>query len=93
MDASGFPRGYLMRDKSVHGFRSGDLAWADASPRRPACSGPAVVRASGSFRVGERDAVPWRACRLLQRADGYAYTVGGRGAAARQRADAAAGAA
>jgi len=31
-------------------------------------------------------------CRLLQRADGYAYTVGGRGAAARPGAEAAAGA-
>ena len=93
VDGSGFPRGHLMRGKSVHGFRSGDLARADASLRRPACEGPVVVRASARFRVGERDGVPWRACRLLQRADGYAYTTFGWGGAARPRADAAAGAA
>jgi hypothetical protein len=70
VDARGFPRGYLMRGKSVHGFRSGDFVRAGASARRPACAGPVVMRASGSFQVGKRDGVPWRACRLLQRADG-----------------------
>lgn len=38
-------------------------------------TGPIVARASGSFQLGPFDPVRWRACRLLQRADGYAYRL------------------
>ena len=85
-DAQGFPRGYLMRGKSVHGLRSGDLVRAGvrhrAGRRLPAAfvaeieaTGPVVVRTRGAFHVGPFDPVRWQACRLLQRADGYAYRV------------------
>ena len=85
-DAHGFPRGYLMRGKSVHGLRSGDLVTAGvrhrAGGRLPAAfvaeieaTGPVAVRASGSFRLGPFDPVRWQASRLLQRGDGYAYHV------------------
>ena len=85
-DAHGFPRGYLMRGKTVHGLRSGDLVHAAVRVRvggglprgfvaEAETTGPVVVRASGSFCLGPFDPVRWRACRLLQRADGYAYRL------------------
>ncbi len=83
VDASGFPRGYRMRQKTVHGFQTGDLVRAEVPRGKHAGirSGRVVVRASGSFRVGEADGISWRYCRLLQRADGYEYTLkGGSGA-------------
>ena len=85
-DAHGFPRGHLMRSKSVHGLRSGDLVRAGVRVRvggglprifvaEAEITGPVVVRASGSFRLGPFDPVRWQASRLLQRGDGYAYRV------------------
>lgn len=84
VNASGFPRGYLLRGKSVHGLRSGDLVRAGVRMRAGGglprslvveveATGHLVVRASGSFRLWPFDPVRWQACRLLQRADGYAY--------------------
>ncbi len=83
VDAQGFPRGYRLRRKMVHGFRTGDLVRADvpAGQHRGVHQGHVAVRASGSFRVGRTDGVSWRHCRLLQRADGYGYSAkGGSGA-------------
>jgi len=77
--AHGFPRGYRMRSKTVHGFRTGDLVRAAVpnGKRAGVHVGPVAVRVSGSFRVGSADGVSWRYCRLLQRADGYTYAKGG----------------
>ncbi|GER85582.1 hypothetical protein KTAU_42160 [Thermogemmatispora aurantia] len=82
VDAHGFPRGYRMRSKTVRGFRTGDLVRAEVlkGKRTGVHIGPVAVRASGSFRVGKADGISWRCCRLLQRADGYGYMKGGRGA-------------
>jgi 5-methylcytosine-specific restriction endonuclease McrA len=75
LDAYGFPRAYLMRQRRVHGFQTGDLVRADVSHGK--CAGMHVgrvsVRARGSFRVGQHDGVSWRTCVLLQRAGGYAH--------------------
>lgn len=81
VDALGFPRGYRMRFKTVHGFRTGDLVRAVVphGKRAGVHVGPVAVRASGSFRVGSADGISWRYCRLLQRSDGYAYGKGGSG--------------
>lgn len=78
-DAAGFPRGYRMRRKTVCGFRTGDLVLAvvPAGKNAGVHVGRATVRASGWFRVGARDGIPWRRCRLLQRADGYEYGLKG----------------
>lgn len=71
----GFPRGYLLRQKHVHGFATGDLVRAElpAGKHAGVHIGRVAVRASGSFRVGTVDGISWRHCRLLQRADGYEY--------------------
>ncbi|HEY7358394.1 MAG TPA: HNH endonuclease, partial [Ktedonobacterales bacterium] len=78
VDGAGFPRGYRMRQKRVHGFQTGDLVNADVpAPLKTAGRhvGTIAVRASGSFRVGTVDGIGWRYCRLVQRADGYRYQL------------------
>jgi len=79
-DAYGFFRLLLPSAKRVHGFATGDLVTADVPPGRKTSghhTGRAVVRSSGSFRVGTTDGIIWKNCRLLQRADGYEYTTQG----------------
>jgi 5-methylcytosine-specific restriction endonuclease McrA len=75
VDAHGFPRGYLLRQKRVHGFQTGDLVRAEVPCGKPAGVhvGRVRVRRNGSFRVGKIDGISWRHCQLLQRADGYEY--------------------
>jgi 5-methylcytosine-specific restriction endonuclease McrA len=79
MDASGFPRGYRMRRKRVHGFATGDLVRADVPRGRHAGRhvGRVAVRASGWFRVGQADGILWRHCVLICRTDGYDYHLKG----------------
>lgn len=75
-DAAGFPRGYCLRKKQVHGFQTGDLVRAHV-PRGKYAGihiGRVVVRAKGSFQVGTVDGIGWRHCYLLQRGDGYTYS-------------------
>ncbi|MBV8610052.1 MAG: HNH endonuclease, partial [Singulisphaera sp.] len=78
----GFPRGYLMRRKSVRGFRTGDIVQAvvTAGKKVGTYLGRVAVRATGSFNVQTTDGViqglSWRSCTTLQRADGYAYSLG-----------------
>lgn len=74
--AEGFPRGYLMRQKHVQGFKTGDLVRAAMpAPLKTAGfhRGRVAVRVSGSFRVGRVDGINARYCLLVQRADGYEY--------------------
>jgi len=79
LDAFGFPRGYLMRQKSVKGFRTGDLVRAEvpAGKKAGAHVGRVAVRRTGSFNIQTGCAVvqgiSHRHCRLMQRADGYGY--------------------
>lgn len=42
LDAFGFPRGYLMRSKSVHGFQTGDMVKATVPLGRPICHGHTI---------------------------------------------------
>jgi 5-methylcytosine-specific restriction endonuclease McrA len=73
---SGFPRGYLMRQKRVRGFQTGDLVRAEVPSQlktRGVHTGRVAVRASGSFRVGKVDGINAKYCRLLQSCDGYSY--------------------
>ena len=80
LDAFGFPRGYLMREKSVNGFRTGDMVRATV-PRGKKVgvyTGRVAVRASGSFNIqtaaGVVQGIGHRHCTLLARGDGYAYS-------------------
>jgi 5-methylcytosine-specific restriction endonuclease McrA len=77
--AYGFPRGYLSRRKSVHGFQTGDLVRADvlAGKKAGVHCGRLAVRASGRFNIQTSgpvvQGISWRYCTLLQRGDGYSY--------------------
>lgn len=75
----GFPRGYLIRQKRVFGFQTGDLVMAVVPHGKKAGAhrGRVAIRASGSFNIqmpaGIVQGVSYRHCRLLQRGDGYGY--------------------
>jgi 5-methylcytosine-specific restriction endonuclease McrA len=78
VDASGFPRGYLMREKRMQGFSTGDLVRARVPERLKTGGvhvGRVAVRGSGAFRVGKIDGISAKYCRVVQRADGYSYAL------------------
>ena len=77
----GFPRGYLMRCKRVRGFQTGDLVRAIVPSGKNAGPhiGRVAVRATASFNIqtpqGAIQGIHARYCTLLQRADGYGYSM------------------
>ena len=79
LDKFGFPRGYLMRQKSVYGFATGDLVKATVKKgkKQGGYRGRVAVRATGSFNIqtteGVIQGVSHKYCKLLQRGDGYGY--------------------
>lgn len=79
LDKFGFPRGYLMRSKRVHGFGTGDMVRADVpnGVKTGIHSGRVAVRASGSFNIqgphGVVQGISHKHCRVVQRNDGYGY--------------------
>ena len=79
LTAHGFPRGYLLRAKRVHGFGTGDLVKAEVLSGRKAgrYTGRVAIRASGWFNIqtpqGVTEGISHKCCRLLQRSDGYGY--------------------
>ena len=85
LDAFGFPRGFLTREKSHFGFQTGDLVRADVPTGKKAGThvGRVAVRASGSFNIqtgsGVVQGISQKHCRLLQRADGYGYSFQSKG--------------
>ena len=80
LDKYGFPRGYLMRQKSVKGFQTGDMVRATVTAGKKVGSyvGRVAVRSSGSFNIqnGKEvvQGIGYRCCTLVQRADGYGYS-------------------
>ncbi|NVZ11652.1 RRXRR domain-containing protein [Allochromatium humboldtianum] len=78
-DRFGFPRGYLMRHKRVHGVQTGDrvIARVPTGKKAGVHVGRVAVRARGVFNIqtaaGVVDSLSHRHCRVLQRADGYGY--------------------
>ncbi len=78
VNETGFPRGYLTREKRVRGFSTGDLVRArvpEPLKTRGVHAGRVAVRASGKFRVGKLDGISAKYCQVVQRADGYSYTL------------------
>jgi 5-methylcytosine-specific restriction endonuclease McrA len=79
-DAFGFPRGYLMREKSVKGFRTGDMVRATVPTGKKAGThtGRVAVRATGSFNIqtpsGVVQGIGHKHCVVLMRGDGYSYS-------------------
>ncbi|WP_219534021.1 RNA-guided endonuclease IscB [Nonomuraea guangzhouensis] len=80
-DRYGFPRLRLPRVKHVHGFATGDLVRATLAKGKNTGvhTGRVAVRTTGSFNIttatGTRQGINHKHIRLLQRADGYAYTT------------------
>lgn len=81
LTAQGFPRGYLMRQKQVRGFQTGDRVMATVPAGKMAGNhvGRVAVRATGSFNIqtaqGVVQGIHHRHCRLIQRNDGYGYST------------------
>ncbi|MGP3914079.1 RNA-guided endonuclease IscB [Nonomuraea sp. 10N515B] len=79
-DAFGFPRLRLPRTKQIHGYQTGDLVRAIVPKGKYAGThtGRVSVRTSGYHTIqtpsGRLD-TSHKHLRLLQRADGYAYTI------------------
>jgi hypothetical protein len=75
----GFPRGYLMREKSVHGFQTGDTVRTivPIGKKEGTWLGRVAIRKTGSFNIqtssGTVQGISYQHCRLMQRADGYGY--------------------
>ena len=77
----GFPRGYLMREKSVHGFQTGDMVRAiiTTGKKEGIWLGRVAIRKTGSFNVqtatGAVQGISYRHCQIMQKADGYGYHI------------------
>ncbi|HAA46649.1 MAG: HNH endonuclease [Halomonas sp. 54_146] len=75
----GFPRGYLMRQKQVHGFQTGDMVKAVVPTGKKAGThmGRVAVRKTGSFNIqteqGTVQGISHKHCTVIQRGDGYGY--------------------
>jgi 5-methylcytosine-specific restriction endonuclease McrA len=75
----GFPRGYLLRQKAVHGFQTGDQVTACVTKGKKTgrYKGRVAVRASGFFNIttttGVVQGISHHYCQLITRNDGYGY--------------------
>lgn len=81
LDAFGFPRGYLTRQKRIKGFQTGDMVSVNVPAGKKAGlhTGRVAVRASGSFNIqtaqGVVQGISHKHCKVIQRADGYGYSI------------------
>ena len=81
LDSFGFPRGFLTRTKAHFGFQTGDRVRAIVTKGKKTgtYAGRVAVRSSGSFNLqtgsGMVQGISYKDCRLLQRADGYGYSI------------------
>jgi RRXRR protein/HNH endonuclease len=78
VDASGFPVGYLTRQKQIEGIKTGDRVRAVVPlgfAAHGTHTGRIAVRANRQFRMGKVQGIPARFCQMLQLADGYDYAV------------------
>lgn len=81
LDKYGCVRGYLTRSKSIHGFQTGDMVKAEVTKGKKAgtYSGRVAVRATGNFNIqtsnGLAQGVSHRFCTVVQRGDGYGYSL------------------
>ena len=75
----GFPRAYLMRQKSVKGFQTGDIVKASVTQGKKVgtYTGRVAVRTSGNFNITTKErtiqGINHRYCKLVSRNDGYGY--------------------
>ena len=77
-----FPFGKpFMREKLVHGFQTGDIVKAVVPDGKKAGAhvGRVAVRSTGRFNIktasGTVQGIGWKNCTILQRKDGYTYSI------------------
>ena len=81
VNASGFPRGYLVRQKLFFGFSTGDYCKADVKNGKKAGAyvGRVLCRKKGSFDIntkqGRIQGLNHKWFTILQRSDGYEYHI------------------
>ena len=81
LDKFGCVRGYLTRSKSIQGFQTGDMVKAEVSKGKKIglYTGRVAVRATGSFNIQTRyglvQGISHRYCKVVQRGDGYGYSL------------------
>jgi RRXRR protein/HNH endonuclease len=81
LTAHGFPRGYLTRKKQHFGFQTGDMVKAKVPTGKKAGLhlGRVAVRLTGRFNIqtlqGVVQGISHKHCILVQRADGYGYSI------------------
>lgn len=79
VDASGFPRGYLARQKRFFGFQTGDIVKAIVTKGKKIGTyfGKVLCRKTGSFdirtKTGRVQGISHKYFRLIQHSDGYLY--------------------
>lgn len=79
VDASGFPRGYLARQKIFFGFQTGDNVKAIVTKGKKIGTyfGKVLCRKTGSFdirtKTGQVQGISHKYFRLIQHSDGYLY--------------------
>ena len=77
----GFPRAYYPRQKDYFGFTSGDMVKAvvPKGKNRGTWYGSVSCRSTGSFNInlkeGRKQGINHKYCQLIQKADGYKYTM------------------
>ncbi|MBI9090055.1 MAG: HNH endonuclease [Desulfobacterium sp.] len=77
----GFPRGYLMSQKTVHGFATGDIikACVPSGKKEGTYIGRVAVRKSGSFNIQTKQetiqGISWRYCKIISRQNGYNFAI------------------
>lgn len=77
----GFPRAYLPRQKYFFGFMSGDMVKAVISKGKKLGTyiGSVGCRNNGSFNInlskGRIQGINYKYCKILQKSDGYKYTI------------------
>lgn len=77
----GFPRGHLMKQKSVKGFQTGNIVKSviPSGKLQGVHVGRVAVRASGYFNIQRKgyaiQGVSYQYCRTLKRANGYSYQI------------------
>lgn len=75
----GFPRGYLMRTKQVHGFATGDMvkAFVPTGKKQGQYTGRVAIRANGYFNIQSKNGlvqgVSHKHCTLIERGCGYGF--------------------
>lgn len=79
VNASGFPRGYLARQKQFFGFQTGDIVKAVVTRGKKIGTyfGRVLCRKTGSFdiktKAGRVQGISYKYFKLIQRSDGYSY--------------------